>query len=43
MSKSVDMDQTIEFHIQLDKEQGGNSPNRGCPPFLVDYYNKKII
>ena len=29
MSKSVDMDQAIEFHIQLDKEQGENSPNRG--------------
>ncbi len=34
-------DNAIEFHKELDKKLGLESPNKSWHDFLVEYYNKK--
>ncbi len=40
MEKSSDMEFAINFHKQIDKRQGKESPNDSWPKLLIEYYNK---
>ncbi len=40
MEKSSDMEFAINFHKQLDKKQGKESPNKAWPELLIEYLKK---
>ena len=39
---SRELEEAVELHTRLDKIQGLKSPNFKWPPYLSDYYIKKV-
>jgi len=38
---SRELEEAVELHTRLDKNQGLESPNSSWPPELIIYYNNK--